>query len=68
MSIKLTLQQLGYESAHLDEVVHDAASQLASNANNDGMSSQVDFLITTCGWTEDQILSELGEGNSADES
>lgn len=41
---------------HLDGCVHDAASQLASAANNGGIEDQIDFLIDTCGWTAEMIL------------
>jgi hypothetical protein len=41
---------------YLDSIVHDAASQMASAANNDGVEGQLDFLIDTCGWTEEDIL------------
>ena len=46
----------GIESAHLDGLVHDAASQMASAANNDGVDSQLDFLLDTAGWTAEMIL------------
>lgn len=29
----------------LDDLVHDVASQQARNVNNDGMGSQVDYLL-----------------------
>ena len=40
---------LGLEPAHLDEAVHEAASKLASAANNDGMESQLQFLVEQYG-------------------
>jgi len=43
----------------LDDIVLDAAQRLASNVNNDGRKSQLDFLIVVCGWTEQEILQEL---------
>ena len=43
----------------LDDLVITAAERLASNTNNDGRKAQLDFLITTCGWTEQEILNEL---------
>ena len=42
-------------SEDLDEIVHDAASALASNANNEGVKGQFNFLMTVCGWTEKEI-------------
>ena len=62
MTFKETLIAKGYEAAHLDDVVHDAASSLASNANNGGMKEQIEFLITTCGWSEEDILRALDQG------
>lgn len=43
----------------LDEVVHDAASQLASNANNHGERGQIEFLTTVCGWDSKDIEREI---------
>lgn len=48
----------------LDEIVHDAASALASNANNGGKESQLEFLVTTCGWSEKEIISACKEEHS----
>lgn len=59
MTFKEQLMAKGYESAHLDDVVHDAASQLASNANNCGLDEQINFLTTTCEWSEEDILKSL---------
>lgn len=56
MSIKDQLLKKGFGSENLDDVVHDAASQMASNANNGGLDQQVQFLITSAGWSEDEIL------------
>lgn len=54
--LKNALQEEGIESVHLDDIVHDAASTQASNANNGGFDSQIEYLINT-GWTHDEILS-----------
>lgn len=43
----------------LDDTVHDAASLMASAANNGGLDGQIDFLIDTCGWTAEQILTSI---------
>lgn len=67
MAIKTQLEQLGYESAHLDDLVHDVASELASNINNDGMSNQLEFLITTCGWSEERILAALENADDVED-
>ena len=45
----------------LDDTVHDAASQLASNANNEGIDGQLNFLMDTCGWSSEDILNKIGE-------
>jgi hypothetical protein len=57
--LKERLLKAGIESSLLDDTVHDAASQQASNANNGGLDSQVDFLLDTCGWTPQNILNAL---------
>lgn len=44
----------------LDSIVHDAASSLASNANNEGLSGQIQFL-TTHGWSYNDILKAAKE-------
>jgi hypothetical protein len=54
--LKAALLKKGIESVHLDDLTHDAASQMASAANNDGVEGQIDFLIETCGWTPEMIL------------
>ena len=61
MSLKYKLQQEGIESESLDEIVDDAASQLATTANNDGMKSQLDFLTVTCGWSDEDVVKVLKE-------
>ena len=61
MSLKYNLQKQGIDSVMLDEVVHDAASRLASNANNDGMKSQLEFLTVVCGWSDEEIAADLSE-------
>lgn len=66
MSLKNQLIDLGFESSHLDSLVDEAASRLASNTNNDGMKSQLDFLVITCCWSEDEILDALGGQKDSD--
>jgi len=53
------LLKAGIESSSLDDIVHDAASQEASNANNGGLDDQINFLIDECGWTSKDILNAL---------
>ena len=43
----------------LDDIVHDAASAMASNANNEGPSGQVAFLLAVCGWTEEEVKEQV---------
>ena len=52
------LSENGIEPHHLDDVVHDAASTMASNANNGGLNAQIQFLTTSIGWSYDEILKE----------
>ena len=39
------LQQKGVEPQDLDDMVHDAASNIASHVNNAGIYDQVEFLV-----------------------
>lgn len=57
--LKEQLMKEGYESCHLDDVVHDAASGLASDANNSGLDGQIEFLVDTCGWTTEDIINNV---------
>ena len=57
--LKEVLREKGYECAHLDDVVHDAASTLASNTNNGGIDSQIDFLIDTCDLSPESIINKI---------
>lgn len=52
------IKNQGYQSSNLDDLTQDAASELASNANNEGMQAQVEFLLT-CGWSNEDILGRL---------
>jgi len=40
----------------LDEIVHEVASQMATNANNNGYHGQIEFLKVVAGLDEDEIL------------
>jgi hypothetical protein len=57
--LKKFLLEKGIESSHLDDLVHDAASSLASDANNEGIDGQINFLMDTCGWTTEDITNKL---------
>ena len=48
------LEKAGITSDDLDSMVHEAGSGLASNANNGGMKSQIEFLIQA-GFSDERI-------------
>ncbi|KGM26764.1 MULTISPECIES: hypothetical protein [Photorhabdus] len=56
--LKHRLEQAGVTSEMLDNLVHDAASRIASRVNNEGMSEQIEF-IESAGITETEIADEL---------
>lgn len=56
----------GIEPAHLDEAVHDAASGMASGANNEGLEVQVDFLLGAGDWKPADILFKSREAKEGD--
>ena len=58
MTIKERLFKAGVEASHLDDLVHEKASQQASNVNNEGIDSQI-FYLTQAGWSEQDILEHL---------
>jgi hypothetical protein len=64
MSFKTSLIDRGVSATDLDEIVHDAASQLATNANNSGIANQIEFLTTTCGWSERSIHDALHDAGT----
>jgi|GEM_PF-5850004 len=45
----------------LEDIVHTAAAQLASEANNAGIDEQVHFLTATCGIPGHQIEAMISE-------
>lgn len=57
--LKKAIFDKGLEAANLDDLVHNAASSLASDANNEGIDGQINFLIDTCGWTTEDIINKL---------
>ena len=57
--LKAEILKAGAESASIDDTVIEAASHMASAANNGGLDGQIDFLIDTCGWTEESILASI---------
>ena len=50
---------------YLNDLVHDVASDLATNANNNGLKEQLSFLTIICGWTEEEILAHVNRQFSA---
>lgn len=58
--LKEILLKNGLEAASLDDITHDAASSLATNANNEGVDGQLEFLLTTCGWSPQDIIDRIG--------
>ena len=57
-SIEEKILKLGYDASSLDDLVHEIASAKASDANNEGVHGQVQFLKEN-GWDEKSILSWL---------
>ena len=57
--LKTTLLSKGVNAEMLYDVIHDAASKLATNANDGGLDSQLDFLFNTCGWHDQDVLDIL---------
>jgi|6_EtaG_2_1085325.scaffolds.fasta_scaffold03439_8 hypothetical protein len=58
MSFKAKLEAAGVESEMLDDLVHDAASRVASRVNNEGMGEQLDYLAQA-GFSESEIEESL---------
>ena len=54
------IRKKGFTCPDLDELIHEVAAQTASDINNSGMESQVEFLIKH-GWTEQSIVEYLEE-------
>ena len=57
--LKRILMEKGLEASSLDNTVYDAASVLATNANNGGIEEQINFLYNTCSWTPQDIINVL---------
>jgi len=52
-------EQNNIEPNDLDEIVHKAASSMASNSNNGGVIGQVVFLKAIAGWSDEDIIDTL---------
>ena len=61
MNIIAQLTDLGITAEMLDNMVCDAANDLAANANNGGLQDQIRFLLIICGWTGEAILEQAKE-------
>ena len=61
--IVAALKSQSRESKHLDQACHDAASEQATAANNEGLEAQVAFLLAR-GWGPADIEFHAGEGAS----
>jgi len=57
-SIKRKILGMGLGAESLDDLVHEAASALASDTNNSGIEDQIRFLVSQ-GYTEEEILKNL---------
>lgn len=64
--IVVELNRRNHLAEHLDEAVHQAAAECASEANNIGLSAQVEFLLKTGGWKPEDILFRAGEAAEED--
>jgi hypothetical protein len=54
-ALEQELENLGIETEHLDSLVHDCASEQASEVNNGGVESQVNYLLSH-GWTPGDVI------------
>jgi hypothetical protein len=52
------IRELGLPEEYLDDAVHDAASQQASNVNNEGHEAQIRFLLGQ-GYGEQDLVNLL---------
>lgn len=71
-SLRQRMGQIGLGTEALDAMVHDAASDMATNANNGGVKSQLEFLLQG-GFSDERIwagivLERLAPGLAVDVS
>ena len=52
-------EQNDIEPYDLDEIVHEAASSMASDSNNEGITGQIEFLKAIAGWSDEDIIDTL---------
>ena len=65
MNLLARLKEAGCTPEDFDEMVHAAASELATNANNGGLAAQIEFL-TENGYSEKDILNVVAAKSKAD--
>ena len=53
------LEKKKVQPEDLDDILHNAASSMASNSNNEGVAGQIDFLKIIAGWTDEEIKEAL---------
>lgn len=54
-------EQNNIEPYDLDEIVHEAASSMASDSNNEGVRGQLEFLKIIAGWSDEDIIDTLSQ-------
>lgn len=59
MTFRQQLEAAGITGEQLDDLVHEAASRIASRVNNEGMAEQL-ILLDQAGFSDDEIAEELG--------
>lgn len=59
MTLKDKIIKQGLGADDLDDIIINAAAELASNSNNGGLDEQIDFLTIICGWSEIDILKAI---------
>lgn len=54
-------EQNNIEPYDLDEIVHEAASSMASDCNSEGITGQIEFLKIIAGWSNEDIIDTLSQ-------
>ncbi len=55
-TLKTKLWEMGVTAEDLDSIVDEAASRIASQVNNEGISEQLRFLEDQCKMSEEEIV------------
>jgi hypothetical protein len=63
------LRSSGHEGRHLDQAVHNAAEERATDVNNDGIEAQVKFLLhgSDLSWDPSEILGAAASSKEEEE-